>query len=314
MRKQRGDLYTFVFATIICLFCSIVLALAATALRPAQQTNARLDIVENLLSVVGYEMPALKKMKAADVLGLFKKDFRPLILNARDQEIQRKDLEDALVSGLNYPPAEVAELFTFELLETFQSKKALLAKRAGKSEKDFDPGYKILYEYQKDGKTEAYIVPIQGNGLWDRMYGYIALEKDLRTVRGITFYEHKETPGLGGEVDKTWFKEQFKGKTIFSTDGRFVSITIAKGKAADRGIKGDELTHYVDGISGASLTGKGVNVFLKADLEKFVPLFKKLQATEPAKEAPKEGQGGKAASRSNLRNTIRTVASGGVTR
>ena len=307
MRKQRGDLYTFVFATIICLFCSIVLALAATALRPAQQTNARLDIVQNLLSVAGYESAALKKMKATEVLSLFKTNFRPIILNAQDVEVERKAIENALIAGLDYPQAEIAELFTFELLDTFQNKKGLLAKRAGKSEKEYDPGYKILYVYLKDGRNEAYIVPIQGNGLWDKMYGYIALEHDLKTVRGVTFYEHKETPGLGGEVDKAWFKDQFKGKTIFDKDRRFVSITIAKGKAADHGVKGDELTHYVDGISGASLTGKGVNIFMKADLEKFVPLFKKLQAEEQ----PKGEAGKKAATRSG--NT-RTLASGGVTR
>ncbi len=304
MRKQRGDLYTFLFATAVCLFCSIVLALAATALQPAQQTNARLDIVKNLLSVVGYKEEDIKKMKAAEILGLFKSDFRVLILNAKDEEVPRSVLEDALVSGLNYPKADVAELFTFELLDRFNAKKGLLARRAGKTEKEFDPGFKTLYVYAKGGSPQAYIVPIQGLGLWDKMYGYVALEKDLKTVRGVTFYEHKETPGLGGEVDKAWFKDQFKGKTIFNRGGEFVSITIAKGKAADRGIKGDEMSHYVDGISGASLTGKGVNEFMKTDLQKFVPMFKKLQQQEEPK-----AEGGKKTAAAAVR---RTALAGGI--
>lgn len=288
MQKQRGDVYTFVFATIVCIFCSVGLALAATALKPAQETNARLDIVQNILSVVGYSKADIRKQKPKETLELFRKEFRPVILNGRDELVERKDLEEALVNGLQYPRADMQKLFSFELLNLFQSKKNLLARRAGKSLKEFDPGYKLMFVYEPGGKVSAYIVPIQGNGLWDVMYGYIALEADANTVRGITFYEHKETPGLGGEVDKPWFQEQYKGKTIFKPSGEYVSITIEKGKAADKH-KGEELKHYVDGISGASLTGKGVNNFLKEDLGVFVSYFKKLQTETKQPANAKQG-------------------------
>ena len=89
-----------------------------------------------------------------------------------------------------------------------------------------------LYYAEEDGEIKAYIIPVSGKGLWSTIYGYIALEKDLNTVMGITFYKHGETPGLGGEIEKDWFKNNFKGKKIYSPDGELVSITVVKGKVA----------------------------------------------------------------------------------
>ena len=94
---------------------------------------------------------------------------------------------------------------------------------------------------------------------------------------GITFYKHGETPGLGGEIEKDWFKNNFKGKKIYSPDGELVSITVVKGKVADL-IAEDEAYHYVDGISGSTLTGNGLNNFLKQDLETYKPYFDKVKA------------------------------------
>lgn len=124
-----------------------------------------------------------------------------------------------------------------------------------------------LYLYMDDGEIKAYIVPIEARGLWGRIHGYLALDQDGRTVTGFTVYKHSETPGLGGEIEQRWFQQNFVGKQIVDRDGYFVSVGIARGPVADR-IPAEQQPHYVDGISGATLTGKylsaGMRDVLKA--------------------------------------------------
>jgi Na+-transporting NADH:ubiquinone oxidoreductase subunit C len=127
-----------------------------------------------------------------------------------------------------------------------------------------------------DDEPRAYVLPISGKGLWSTIYGYIALDVDGATVRGITFYKHGETPGLGGEIEKEWFKSNFEGKRIFDEEGNLVSITVVKGKVEEL-IPESEAYHYVDGISGSTLTGRGINEFLEEDLGKYEPFLKKVK-------------------------------------
>jgi Na+-transporting NADH:ubiquinone oxidoreductase subunit C len=109
------------------------------------------------------------------------------------------------------------------------------------------------------------------------LYGYLALEADATTVRGITFYKHGETPGLGGEIEKEWFLGNFKGKKIFSvTAKKLTPIVVVKGKAADM-YKGEELEHSVDGITAATITGSGVTELLDNALKAYEPYFSKLR-------------------------------------
>ena len=125
----------------------------------------------------------------------------------------------------------------------------------------------------KSSNPETFIIPISGKGLWSTLYGYLALEKDLNTVKGLTFYKHGETPGLGGEVEKKWFQNNFVGKTIFDQTGQLVSVKVVKGKANDV-LSGEALNHGVDGISGATITSRGVSDFLKRDLLRYEPYMK----------------------------------------
>ena len=161
-------------------------------------------------------------------------------------------------------------MMTFELLGVYNSKLGLLARRAGKSREEYDRGIKVVYLYKPEGEVKYYIIPIEGNGLWDMMYGYLALKTDLNTVAGIRFYKHSETPGLGAELAKPEHNELWIGKKILE-DGKLVSVQVAKGSAEQT--HPNELEHYVDGVSGATLTGKGINQFLKEDLEAYEPYF-----------------------------------------
>ena len=111
----------------------------------------------------------------------------------------------------------------------------------------------MVYRVVQDGEFKAVIVPISGQGLWSTLYGYIALAADTQTVVGITFYEHKETPGLGGEVDNPRWKRLWKGRKVYDGRGRPL-INVKKGVAGP-----PETDPYnVDGLSGATITSRGV--------------------------------------------------------
>ena len=131
-----------------------------------------------------------------------------------------------------------------------------------------------IYQSRENDKVTGYAIPIAGKGLWGTMYGYFAIEPDAETVKGITFYRHKETPGLGAEVDKEWFQNNFVGKKLIDTNGSLVSVEVVKGYVSSTDPKA---MHKVDGISGATITGKGLTTFLKNDLQKYEPYLAKVR-------------------------------------
>jgi Na+-transporting NADH:ubiquinone oxidoreductase subunit C len=128
-----------------------------------------------------------------------------------------------------------------------------------------------LYIFEKDNQIQAYIVPITSRGLWGKIQGYLAIENDGSTVSGFTVFKHSETPGLGGEIEKAWFQKNWIGKKIVDRDGDFVSVAIAKGAVQDM-IPPQKQPNYVDGISGATLTGKYLTAGLKEVLEDYEPV------------------------------------------
>lgn len=277
--QRQSNLSIFGFAIVVCLFASVIVAVSSTALKPKQKTEARLDVVRNILSVAGFDDEKIQTMRPDEMLAIFRNEFAPLFLNKENASVGREEIEERL-STLGYGHDFLHEMYPFELVQTFNAKLSLLARRAHQKKKDYDPGYKLLFLLKKDGKIDKYIVPIEGYGLWGMMYGYIALQHDLNTVAGIRFYKHQETPGLGGECEKPWFTSQFVDKKILNADGELVSVTIVKGKSADL-YSGEELTHHVDGISGATITGKSINAYLSDDLAKFEPYFKTIRNGAP---------------------------------
>lgn len=128
-----------------------------------------------------------------------------------------------------------------------------------------------LYLYTQNQEIRSYIIPIESQGLWGKIYAYMALENDGSTVAGFTVYKHSETPGLGGEIDTKWFQEMFEGKKIVNQTGEFVSVSIAKGEA-EKKVPDKKLPHYVDGISGATLTGKYLSQGLQQTLTEYEPV------------------------------------------
>ncbi len=132
-----------------------------------------------------------------------------------------------------------------------------------------------IYIWKDDGKVTKYAFPVSGKGLWSTIYGYLSLSNDLRTVSGISFYKHGETPGLGAEIEKDWFQNQFKGKQLYSKDGTPLDFAIVKGSANK--LPPEQKKCAVDGISGATLTGKGVQAFIRRDIAQYANYFKNLR-------------------------------------
>ncbi len=233
---QHNNLYTFKFITIITLVASLLLALASTQLKELQDFNVELDRKKNILKCIGKDVAL---MSADEIMEEYKSNISNIILK-HDGNIVANIASENLESVQNKSTGQLNYFL---------------------DNVEYLPAYKSL-------NPEAFIIPISGKGLWSTLYGYFALEKDLNTVMGITFYKHGETPGLGGEVEKKWFQENFVGKKIFDQTGELVSIKVVKGKVNDV-YSGEALNHGVDGISGATITCRGVTEFLKSDLQRY---------------------------------------------
>jgi Na+-transporting NADH:ubiquinone oxidoreductase subunit C len=133
-----------------------------------------------------------------------------------------------------------------------------------------------VYLYVIQNHIQSYIIPVDSRGLWGKILGYLAIENDGATVSGFTVYSHSETPGLGGEIEKDWFQKNFSGKKILDDRGNFVSVAIAKGLVKDK-IHDTRQKNFVDGISGATLTGKFLSAGLKQSLMQYEPFSQKLR-------------------------------------
>ncbi|MCJ8314097.1 MAG: Na(+)-translocating NADH-quinone reductase subunit C [Saccharospirillaceae bacterium] len=235
--------YTITVAFVVCLVCAVLVSVAAVALRPLQDINKQLDKKKNVLA-------------AADLLGEY------TISNAPNNYIETTFDEKIIIKLVDVASGKFDTTKSPEEVMSYDQKKA--AKSAEKLDKKIDIAQikrqaKLAIVYvvnDVDGNLEKVILPIHGYGLWSTLYGFIALEADLNTVIGLGFYAHAETPGLGGEVDSDAFKDQWPGKKIFDETG-VMRIEVTKGGQAQNP------THQVDGLSGATLTTRGVDNLVK---------------------------------------------------
>ncbi|MBI9084766.1 MAG: FMN-binding protein [Desulfobacterales bacterium] len=194
-------------------------------------------------------------------------------LRDRQQENMRLDRQKNLLKSVGLLDADknlsaeaVRRLYT----ENIEQVRVDRAGRIGSSE-NARPEDLTLYLYRPKETIEGYIVPIDTRGLWGKIQGYLALKNDGATISGFTVYKHNETPGLGGEIEQGWFQKNFVGKRIVTRTGEFAAITIAKGAVGSQ-VPKDERSHYVDGISGATLTGRFLTAGLRSTLAAYEPV------------------------------------------
>jgi Na+-transporting NADH:ubiquinone oxidoreductase subunit C len=232
-------LKTLTVSFTVCLFCSLVVSFAAVSLRDAQNLNKLND-------------QRIKILKTAAI-------YDP----AESIESQFTRLTPKFVdfsNGLLLDEFEGLDLVTYDPV--------YFSKQAGFSSpippkldiavvKNKENIGKIYLLKDEESQLEKIILPIRGYGLWGTLYGYIAIDKDLNTIRGLEFYEHKETPGLGAEVDNPKWKALWDGKKIYK-DGE-IEIAVIKGKVDQTNKMAD---YQVDGLSGATLTSRGVTNML----------------------------------------------------
>lgn len=239
--------YVLGFAIGVCVVISAALALTSTALKPAQEAAKELDRQKNMLIAAGFVQPDEVRAPAA-LRTMFEQRVKEIVLDTETGKlVEGKTAKDL--------PA---------LLKAAKDE----AKAAGGDEKKAAARYRILaIGAGADGKPEAYILPISGKGLWSTIKGFLALESDLDHVRGVTFYEHGETPGLGGECENPVWCATWKGKSILDEQRHVIGVGVKKGKV-DPSLPA-ELAHKVDGLSGATITSNGITRFVKSDLEAF---------------------------------------------
>jgi len=185
------------------------------------------------------------------------------------------DIKKNILSSLNIPDDQSEKLTQSDIQKLYDEEITTL--NIDENGMKADDGALSVYIAMDGVKPTGYSIPISGKGLWSTIYGYIALEPDGKTVKGITFYKHGETPGLGGELEKEWFTSNYKGKQIYNDEGELVSIEIVKGQVNQNNLNA---IHQVDGISGSTLTTKGMNRFIANDLITYKPFLERVKAGE----------------------------------
>lgn len=191
-----------------------------------------------------------------------------IILDKRTNVLKSVGLVEA---GRKYSPGEIDQLYNSGIKAIWVNPDGAKIEEKNRGEHDLP-----LYIYMKGNDIAAYILPIQTRGLWGKIFGYLAIENDGATVSGFTVYKHSETPGLGGEIEKRWFEKNWVGKKIVNRSGQFASIGVAKGAVKDR-VPEEQQINYVDGISGATLTGQYLSAGIREILEKYEPVSVKFR-------------------------------------
>ena len=241
---NRGKIYSVVFVLIITVFWGFVLSFAATSLREPQQANEILNMRTNILVALGL-VDRDNELGAEELNQIYDESVNSFLVDHAGNEIPGSSAEGVdLEDELDNPDPAAWRL--------------------------------PVFVGTKDGNT-VYAIPVFGKGLWSTLYGYLALQQDLDTVAGITFYKHGETAGLGAEIEQAWFQDNFVGKKVF--EGNDIrSIEVVKGKVGDVYSNPNDHTYAVDGISGASMTGRGVTDLLEEKLNIYGPYIRRVRA------------------------------------
>lgn len=247
-----------VVATAVSLVCSVLVASAAVLLKPRQEYNEQINRQRNILDVAGLldDSVSIEEAFAG--------------VESRVVELETGRTSDVLEPG--FDPVAAARDPALSVAIPDQLDLANIGRRAR---------YGTVY-FVRDGKDLRYIIlPVYGAGLWSQIHGFIALESDTNTIAGITFHQHGETPGLGGEIDNPRWRALWRGKLVYGEGGE-PAIEVIKGKVqsgdAYSGATGSSARYKVDGLSGATLTGDAVNDILHYWLGEhgYLPLLQRI--------------------------------------
>lgn len=229
---------TLTVALLLCVVCSVLVSLSAVGLKPLQQQNKELDRKKNILAAADLLDPSVPVVEAFKSIEAKLVDF-----DSGDyvSEVDASTYDQRRAAG---DPSRSRALAGKEDV-------AGIKRRAN---------YGLVYLARDEaGAVSKIILPVKGYGLWSTLYGFLALEADAMTVAGLGFYEHAETPGLGGEVDNPEWKKQWVGKRVLNDAGE-PAIEMFKGKVLPSTPNGE---HKFDALSGATLTSRGVENLMR---------------------------------------------------
>jgi Na+-transporting NADH:ubiquinone oxidoreductase subunit C len=237
---QHSTGYIVGFAVAICLICALFVAGSAVGLKDRQDANILLDRQKKVLTVAGL-MKDGERLTREEIASVFESSIQPKVIDLKTGEVHPE------IDGESFDQRASAHNpdTSFPAPENPSKVRRL-------------PNNAVVFDVTEQGELKALILPIEGYGLWGTLYGYIALAPDARTIVGITFYEHKETPGLGGEVDNPRWKALWPGRLAFDDRGN-PAISVKKGIAGSI----EEDPYRVDGLSGATITSRGVTSLVR---------------------------------------------------
>ena len=238
--NRDSNAYTFGFAAAMVVVVASVLAFTASSLKDLQQENVRKEKMQNILATIGIEIDR----DGAEAL--FNKHITSQLALRNDGTVD-------------------------ESVDPFSGIKLALALRKEPTQQRFP-----LYLADVEGAS-YYIIPLRGAGLWDAIWGYIALESDRNTIKGAVFDHKAETAGLGAEITQQWFMDRFVGEKVFDNDGKLVGISVSKTNNDPKDL--DKNDHEVDAISGATITGDGVSDMIIERLTHYQPYLEQTQTT-----------------------------------
>ena len=263
--NRDSNVYTIVFATVMVVIVGGLLAFIASSLKPIQKANTTNEKMQNILQAIGLEeMRELQRDEAGAKFNDFVK--RRITINYKGEILSDKTAADAI------DPTDKLDAFNIDLRKEYSRYvKPILSANKGDDEaikaalSQSEDIHFPIFVCEDKGKT-IYVLSASGKGLWDDIWGYIGLSADLETINGTVFDHKGETAGLGSKINEAWFEDQFVGKTT-AKDGKFIPIVVKK--------PGNDLNnHQVDGISGATFTGVGVNEMLGRSMEVYYNFFK----------------------------------------
>jgi len=246
---QQSNLYVILFAVSLTVVFGGALSLASVGLKPLQDKQVEIDTKKKILGAV---MDISPINNPDEILRIYNKRVTSIVIDINGSEV-REDEEGNPV--------------TAEKVNIQKNAKLDPKKRQ----------YPVFMFSENGNSVDSYIFPTFGSGLWDWISGYIALEKDLNTVLGIALDHKGETPGLGARITEANVQQRYVGKKIFNEQGKLVSIKMLKGEG-NTGLN----DHQVDGMSGATITGKGVNAMLKNYLGCYLAFIEKNKTQKTA--------------------------------
>lgn len=230
---QQSNTYIIVFSAVLTIILGGLLSLANQGLKPMQQKSIELDTKKKILGAV----TDLQDKKGDEILELYNSSIESIVVDINGGLIEKNEKGgDIVAENVN------------------------IAKNFKKNpEERMYPVFKFHKPGDKDA-IEAYIFPVYGKGLWGPIWGFIALETDLSTIKGTSFDHKTETPGLGARITSTEIRERYNGKKVFDDSNSLISISMLKGENNASSALDD---HHIDGLSGATLTANGVNDMLE---------------------------------------------------